>query len=140
MPIPYVTCMSLVASLYMLPPRVLPAIQAVEGGGPGVIHRNLDGSEDYGVMQVNSVWLPALSAFTHTPIGVVRFRLTQWPCYNIAAAGAVLRTYLNETHGDVMQAIGNYNSHTSRFNLAYQIKVRAAATRLFVPPPRLSRD
>ena len=56
--------MALVASLYNLPPRVLPSIHAVEGGRPGTVHVNADASQDLGVMQVNTRWVPALSAYT----------------------------------------------------------------------------
>ena len=40
MAVPYLACMALVAQIYSLPPRVLPSIQAVEGGGAGVVHHN----------------------------------------------------------------------------------------------------
>ena len=54
MAVPFVACMALVASLYNLPPRVLPSIHAVEGGQIGTVHLNTDGSEDLGFMQVNT--------------------------------------------------------------------------------------
>ena len=76
MAVPYLACMALVASIYQLSPRVLPAIQRVEGGVAGMVSPNTDGSEDYGVMQVNSRWLPALSAYTGLPREEVRQRLT----------------------------------------------------------------
>jgi hypothetical protein len=136
MAVPYLACMALVASIYHLPPRVLPSIQLVEGGVVGNVSRNTDGSEDYGVMQVNSIWVPALSAFSHLPSEQVRQRLILSPCYNIAAAGAIMRTYLNETHGNLMLAIGDYHSHTPFRNLGYQAKVLQSATRLFVTPQR----
>ena len=131
MPVPYLACMALVASIYHLPPRVLPAIQRVEGGAVGDISHNTDGSDDYGVMQVNSRWLPALSAFTGLSAEVVRERLISRPCFNIAAGGAILRTYLDETHGDLMLAIGNYHSHTVTRNLGYQAKVMRSAAFMF---------
>ena len=131
MAVPYLACMALIASFYHLPPRVLPSIQMVEGGSSGNVHHNANGSEDYGVMQVNSVWLSPLSAYTRLPPNVVRDRLISLPCFNIAAAGAILRTYLNETHGDLMLAIGDYHSHAAILNRSYQIKVLESATRLF---------
>ncbi len=131
MAVPFVACMALVASLYSLPPRVLPSIHGVEGGQPGVVHVNTDGSEDYGVMQVNSRWLPPLSRYTHLPAEVVRQRLIEYPCFNIAAAGLILRTYLNEAHGDLMQAVGDYHSHTKLLNRSYQALVIQSAWGLF---------
>jgi soluble lytic murein transglycosylase-like protein len=136
MAVPYLACMALVASLYHLPPRVLPSIQLVEGGTPGNVHRNTDGSDDYGVMQINSIWVAPLAAYTGLPREAVRTRLILWPCFNIAAAGAILRAYLNETRGDLMLAIGDYHSHTPPLNRDYQIKVLQSATRLFVAPQR----
>ena len=53
------------------------------------------------------------------------------PCFNIAAGGAILRTYLDETRGDLMKAIGNYHSHTASRNMSYQAKVMKSAADLF---------
>jgi len=50
--VPFLACMSLVASIYNLPPRVLPSIQATEGGVAGLAVRNGNGIEDLGVMQI----------------------------------------------------------------------------------------
>jgi hypothetical protein len=61
MTVPFLACMASVAAFYHLPPRVLPAIQAVEGGSIGAIHQNRDGSQDLGVMQVNTRWVLARS-------------------------------------------------------------------------------
>ena len=136
MPVPYLACMALVAHLYALPPRVLPAIHAVEGGAPGIVHANRDGSRDLGVMQVNTLWLPALARYTHTTAATVASRLLGEPCYNIAAAGAIFRTYLNETRGDLLQAVGDYHSHTRSLNILYQGAVLHAATVMFVRSAR----
>lgn len=133
MPVPYVACMALVASIYHLPPRVLPSIQAVEGGGPGVVHHNSNDTEDLGVMQVNTTWLSSLARYTHAPVATIYMRLRDEPCYNVAAAGAIMRTYLDETRGNLMLAVGNYHSHTATLNIAYQMLVMQSAQRLFVP-------
>ncbi len=131
MSVPFLACMSLVASIYELPPRVLPSIQAVEGGRPGMVSRNRNGSEDLGVMQVNTVWLPALARYTGLAAAEVRRRLIEVPCFNIAAAGAILRTHLDESGGDLMRAVGNYHSRTPERHLQYRGKVMGAAERLF---------
>ncbi len=144
MAVPYLACMALVASLYNLPPRVLPSIQAVEGGRAGTVHRNRDGTDDLGVMQINTRWVPAFAAFTGLPAAAVRERLTERPCFNIAAAGAILRTYLDESDGDLMRAIGYYHSHTGPLSKQYRALVVASAARLFGaraagPLPRIER-
>ncbi len=134
MAVPFASCMLLVAQLYALPPRVLPSIHRVEGGAPGLVHHNSDGSDDFGVMQVNTVWLRPLASYTRTSVDTVRRRLTGEACYNIAAAGAILRTYLDREHGDLLRAVGDYHSHTAGLNLSYQTSVLAAATAMFVRP------
>jgi hypothetical protein len=139
MAVPYLACMAFIASVNQLPPRVLPSIQAVEGGAPGIVHRNTDGSEDLGVMQINTRWLPALSGYFNLPVAEVRVRLLDVPCFNVAAAGAVLRHYLNETRGDLMTAIGDYHSHTPLLNQQYQMQVVRSATVLFSGRPAVRR-
>jgi hypothetical protein len=131
MAVPYLACMALVAHLYALPPRVLPSIQAVEGGSPGMVRADTNGTADLGVMQINTSWLPALQAYTHLSQDIVRDRLTNVPCFNIAAAGAIMRTYLNETGGDLLRAVGDYHSHTAVLNRDYQNQVLRAATLMF---------
>ncbi|MFN3447907.1 MAG: lytic transglycosylase domain-containing protein [Roseococcus sp.] len=142
MSIPYLACMTLVANLYGIPPRVLPAIQRVEGGQVGSVSRNRDGSEDLGVMQVNTRWIPALAAYTGESEAVVRHRLIHDACYNIAAAGAIFRHKLDRRRGDVVAAVGDYHSRTPARHEAYLGRIAEAARRLFpdtppaAPPPR----
>jgi hypothetical protein len=64
----------------------------------------------------------------------VRARLIADPCFNIAAAGAIMRLCLTQSGGDLLRAVGFYHSHTPERATAYQAKVLGAATRLFVPP------
>ena len=134
MAIPYLACMALVASIYGLPPRVLPSIQAVEGGRPGTVSPNRNGTEDLGVMQVNTLWLPALARHTGLNEARVRERLIHDGCFNIAAAGAILRTQLDAAGGDLMRAVGNYHSRTPLRHEAYRARVMGAASRLFMAP------
>ncbi|WP_350356114.1 lytic transglycosylase domain-containing protein [Acidisoma cladoniae] len=131
--IPFLSCMALVASIYSLPPRVLPAIQAVEGGHVGDIHNNLDRSQDLGVMQINTLWVHPLALYSHRTDLDVRMRLITDPCFNIAAAGAILSSYLNEESGDLMRAVGDYHSHTPLLNVSYRAEVMRSARKLFAP-------
>ncbi len=137
MAIPFITCMALVANIYGLPPRVLPSIQAVEGGQVGLSSMNANGTEDLGLMQVNTVWLAPLSRYSRLPQAVVRTKLLNEPCYNIAAAGLIMRTFLDEANGDLMRAVGNYHSHTPVLHQRYRDKVLRSAAGLFgLPGPR----
>lgn len=134
-PVPFLSCMLAVAQLYALPPSALPAIQAVEAGAPGVVHHNRNGTDDLGVMQVNTFWvIPIARASGLSPVAVWS-RLVGDPCFNITAAGAILRVYLDESH-NLMRAIGDYHSHTPVLNYRYQLQVAAAARRLFATTDR----
>ena len=131
MAVPFLACMLATAHFYALPPRVLPVIQAVEGGRPGLVHANRDGSADLGLMQINTLWVPLVAQVVGADTQATRVKLTNDACFSIAAAGAILRAYLRETHGDLMQAVGNYHSHTRPLNLSYQALVRSRATMMF---------
>lgn len=131
MSVPFLACMAAAAAFYHLPPRVLPSIQAVEGGRPGLIRFNSNGSADLGPMQVNTSWVEPLARYAHMTQPAVTNRLIDDPCFNIAAAAAIMRLYLTEANNDLMVAVGYYHSHTHLFATAYQQKVLAAARMLF---------
>ena len=124
--------MAAAASFYHLPPRVLPSIQAVEGGRAGLVRMNSNNTADLGVMQVNTIWIQPLATYAHLPPGAVVDRLVNDPCFNIAAAAAIMRLYLTEARGNLLVAIGHYHSHTPALSFDYQRKVLAAAGTLFV--------
>jgi hypothetical protein len=129
--IPYLACMLTVAAAAHLPPRVLPVIHAIEGGAAGTITKDANGTEDLGVMQVNTLWVPAIAAAARMTPSAAQNHLVNDPCFNIAAAALILRVYLRETNGALLPAIGDYHSHTPPLNQAYQLKAEAAARRLF---------
>jgi hypothetical protein len=131
MAIPFLACMVHVAMYWHLPPRVLPSIQAVEGGFVGSISHNTDGSDDLGVMQVNTLWLQPLSRVTGLPVAEVRRLLIFDGCFNIGAAGMIMDFYRIKAHGDLNQAVGDYHSHTPALHDDYLARVLAAARRLF---------
>jgi hypothetical protein len=131
MSVPFLACMAAAASFYHLPPRVLPSIQMVEGGRPGLIQPNANGTADLGLMQINTIWIEPLARYAHITPHAVAYRLLDDPCFNIAAAAAILRGYLSEARGNLMIAIGYYHSHTAGFSAGYQQKVLDAAGTLF---------
>lgn len=129
--IPYLHCMIVVAAAAALPPRVLPVIQKIEGGAVGVVHQNGNGTQDLGVMQVNTLWLPTLAARAGFSEAETRRKLVNDPCFNIAAAALILRGYMAETHGALLPAIGDYHSHTPALNSAYAALAEDTARQLF---------
>lgn len=124
---PYLHCMMMVSSFHHLPANVLPSIQQVEGGRPGLVSENKNGTQDLGVMQINTRWIEPLQRTTGESGAMIYKRLKEDTCYNIAVAGAIMKLYLRETNGDMMQAIGNYHSHTPHLNSQYQLKIIKAS-------------
>jgi soluble lytic murein transglycosylase-like protein len=131
-------CMAVVAAFYHLPPDALPAIQRVEGGHRGSVVHNHNGTADLGVMQVNTAWLPELARHTGVPQSRLRIALVRQNCFNVAVAGAILRIYLNEAHGDVVAAIGYYHSHTPVQREAYAMRVLALSPGAALASPTAS--
>jgi hypothetical protein len=131
MVIPYIKCMLVVAATVGLPPRVLPVLQAIEGGKTGMVRENGNGTADLGVMQVNTIWIPVFAARAGLSEAETRRRLIEEPCFNIAAAALIMRTYLAETGGALLSAIGDYHSHSKDLNAAYQAQAMRTAQSLF---------
>ncbi len=144
MAIPFLACMAAVASFYHLPPRALPSIHATEGGRVGMVSRNADGSDDLGLMQVNTRWVQPLAARSGMATEAVRDRLVNDGCYNIAVAGLILRSCLTEAHGNLMRAVGYYHSHNAARSQAYRVRMINSALALYFPqkpdqPPKPAR-
>jgi hypothetical protein len=95
------------------------------------VHVNTDGSQDLGVMQVHMRWVQPLAWQTGVAPAVAERRLLLDGCFSIAVAGASMRIYLNEAHGNLRLTVGQYNSHTLVLAQVYQLRVLHAATRLF---------
>jgi len=134
--IPYLKCMLIVAATAGLPPRVLPVIQTIEGGAIGMARPDSNGTKDLGVMQVNTLWLPALAARAGLSEAETKSRMLGDPCFNIAAAALILRTYLAAEHGDLLLAVGDYHSHTPILNTAYAALAERTARQLFTNATR----
>lgn len=131
--IPYLACMITVSAVAHLPPRILPVIQHIEGGRVGLVRPDTNGTDDLGVMQVNTIWVPAIAARARLSPDVTERKLINDPCFNIAAAAVILRVYLKQDGGALLPAIGDYHSHTFSLNRAYTLRAEAAAGRLFGP-------
>lgn len=72
---------------------------------------------DYGPAQVNSFWLKELSKF-----GISEHQLQYDGCMNINAAAYIFKLALNETHNDLIKAIGLYHSRSPELQKTYQKK------------------
>jgi len=83
-----------------LNPKLLYAVAKVESGiNPYVVNKNKDGSEDIGVMQINSFWIKKLN--------LERDFLFE-PCINVLIGGWILKNCIDK-FGYSLKALDCYN-------------------------------
>lgn len=98
-------CWQLAASRYHVDPLLLYAIAKVESGlNPSARNLNSDGSQDIGLMQINSRHLPALARF-----GITEQHLITQPCTSVMVGAWILAGFIRE-QGYGWQAVGAYNA------------------------------
>ena len=115
---PLKDCFDRAALRYSVDVRLLKAIGMVESGfSPSAINRNTNGSEDMGIMQINTIWLPQLSKF-----GITRETLMTDPCTNIHVGAWVLAQNIRRL-GPTWNAVGAYNASTPSKREKYVAKV-----------------
>ena len=115
-------CVTHAARQYHVPELLYRAILLTEGGRIGGISQNTNGSYDMGPAQVNSTHLPELAR-----MGITRDRVINDGCLNIHIGAWVLAGALGghtpDNAAEFWRRVGNYNSSTPRYNVAYQRKV-----------------
>ena len=110
-------CFHTASVKYQLDPWLLVAIARVESRmQPDAYRKYEDGSEDIGLMQINSVWLPALARH-----GIVRADLFNH-CTSIHVGAWILATQLYR-HGKSWYTVGRYHSTTPAKNAAWVARV-----------------
>ncbi|MBD9459907.1 transglycosylase SLT domain-containing protein [Pseudomonas sp. PDM05] len=98
-------CWQLAASRYHVDPLLLYAIAKVESNlNPNARNLNGDGSQDLGLMQINSRHLPALARF-----GITEQQLISQPCTSVMVGAWILAGFIQQT-GYGWQAVGAYNA------------------------------
>jgi soluble lytic murein transglycosylase-like protein len=99
-------CFDEAAQYQKVNPLILRAIAWQESHNhPDAVHRNANGSIDYGVMQINSVHLATLSQY-----GISQSTLME-PCKNVYIAAWHLRQKMNK-YGNTWAAVGAYHSES----------------------------
>lgn len=131
-------CMVHAAHYFHVPLPLLQAVRAQEAGRVGMAQLNMDGSYDYGVMQINSRWLPRLE-----PAGYTAAVLIDQECANVVAGTWILANELKRAGAwghrqpeprAFWRAVGAYHSRDPIRNREYAeqvwqryLRLRAAA-------------
>lgn len=135
-------CVLAAAAAHHLPPLMLVILLHVEGGTPGHVTMNSNDTVDIGPMQVNQTWLPTLAAHWHASTTDTFLALRDNFCANLDGGALILRSALDEAHGDFWDGVGIYHSHTPAYKADYLRKVLATALRLqaqAAPPARATQ-
>ena len=102
------------------------SIKLVESGRQltPVVRHNTNKTEDIGIMQINSLWLPTL--LRH---GISRDMLLN-NCTNLRVAAWILLKHLRVSNGNIWEAVGRYHSTTPHLKQAYIDRVQVAFRQL----------
>lgn len=111
----HIVCSIMAAIKYQVPANILLAIAEKEGGRPGMVVANKNGTYDIGPMQFNSAYLLQLRQYGITPAHVATKG-----CYPYYLAAWRLRQHLLHDTGNLWTRAANYHSRTAQYNLPYR--------------------
>ena len=109
-----VDCINSAAIAYHVPVEIILSVMKQEGGKNAQAVRNKNGTIDYGVLQINSVWLPKIAAYGYT-----KEDIQYNACKNILAGVWILSKSIANGK-NVWSGIGNFHSHTPDHNRDYR--------------------
>ena len=112
-------CLTEAAAMHRLPPAMLVVLLNVEGGTPGRVSRNTNGTLDLGPMQVNTIWVPRIAAHWRTTPAAAYASLRDNLCANLEGGAWILRQATDEAGGDLLAGVGIYHSHNPGHQARY---------------------
>jgi soluble lytic murein transglycosylase-like protein len=116
-------CYEEAGAIYGIAPRLLWTISKEESNfNPAAVNYNINGSYDFGLMQINSSWAPALRR-----IGIPWETLVD-PCTNVKVGAWVLALCVSD-YGYTWAAVGCYNSRTPSKRDKYAAKIARLLSR-----------
>jgi hypothetical protein len=124
------SCIKAAAAAHLLPPSVLVILLNVENGSLGRVSQNTNDTVDIGPMQINQIWIPAVALHWHASQAATRDALLNNFCANVEAGAWILRTGIDEAHGDFWEGVGFYHSHSTEHKATYLRLVLRQALRL----------
>ena len=114
-PLPTQRCIELISRQFGIDPLPIELLAELEGGWPGAVRRNDNGTEDLGPMQVNSIHLAEFAALgiSHEDLRDNR------GCRNVFVAVVLYLRHLKDSNGNPAQAIARYHSKTPEHAAKY---------------------
>ena len=121
------SCVVAAEQKYQVPSCILRAVHQVESSGdlqPGLVRSNTNGTKDYGVTQINTVW----ASFFQRNFGITASDLANNACLAVNGSAYIIRYEINAS-GDFWTGVGNYHSRTPGEHDRYVLKVAEQAER-----------
>lgn len=119
-----VECINQAAITYRVPAVLIVSVLLTEGGKPGSMIANKNGTFDYGPMQINTLWLDKVK-----PYGFSEHDIRYDPCINVWVGTWILGQRIADAT-DVWYGVGSYNSYSLPQNYRYKNKVSGVYARL----------
>ncbi|TAL25327.1 MAG: murein transglycosylase [Nitrospirae bacterium] len=108
-------CFEEAGRAYDVNPKLLETIAMTESNlRPDAVNKNRDGTQDIGLMQINSSWIEKLE--------LNAAYLIEDPCYNTFAGAKILRQCIDR-HGYDWEAVGCYNASDRGKKIRYSWRV-----------------
>ncbi|HEX8989054.1 MAG TPA: lytic transglycosylase domain-containing protein [Rhodocyclaceae bacterium] len=126
---PSMSCLVREADRNGVDPYVLLAVMKTEGGRPGELALNRNGTIDLGPMSVNTAWLPSLARHYRVAEPELKRRLALDGCANVAAGALILGRKISES-GNVWEGVANYHSGNPARQGRYLMRVYASLSRI----------
>lgn len=103
-------CVDDYARIYDVPRVIIEAVAEQEGGRPGIVRKNSNGTVDVGVMQINSAWFEPGNPVDLPSRGITLERVRDNACLNIAIGTWILHQYHVRMKRDWGKTLAAYNA------------------------------
>ncbi|OGW22166.1 MAG: hypothetical protein A2077_03825 [Nitrospirae bacterium GWC2_46_6] len=108
-------CFEEAARTYGINQALIESIARTESNlNPKAVNKNLNGSMDMGLMQINSFWIK--------PLGLNAGELISNPCYNTMTGAKILKQCIDR-YGYTWEAVGCYNATSKHKRANYSWKI-----------------
>ncbi|PRP70933.1 invasion protein IagB [Chromobacterium amazonense] len=132
-------CWDQAGAMYNISPKLLYAIAEQESSlDPSAVGKNKDGSQDLGLMQINSSHLPKLQK-----LGISASQLLHDPCLSVMVGASILSGMMKR-YGYSWEAVGAYNAGTSpnrhALRMRYAKHIWRRYKKMATPHPRADQE
>ena len=119
-----IECINHAAIVYHVPATVILSVIKKEGGKNGQAIKNKNSTFDYGIMQINQIWLPKIAAYGYT-----KEDIQYDPCKNIMVGVWIISQHLSKD-APPWESIANYHSKTPQYNKKYRESIYENYTKI----------